>query len=131
MTEAKGMSAAETAPESARSLLTARVDDTLVYDPDGRKLGSVHSFHIHRASGQVEYAVLSFGGFLGLGQSFHPVPFGLLSVNQERGGYTVIVSKTMLDGGPSYRPDSAPVWDAPYARRISEYFGMQPRGDTF
>ena len=131
MSEATGTRAAEAGTESARSLLTARVDDTVVYDPDGRKLGSVHSFHIHRATGQVEYAVLSFGGFLGLGQSFHPIPFSLLGVNEERGGYTITISKSMLDGGPSYRPDSAPVWDAPYARRISEYFGVQPRGGSF
>ena len=105
-----------------KPLISARVDDTPVYDGTGHKLGNVYSFHIDRYRGQVEYAVLSFGGLLGLGQSYHPVPFVLLQVNQEKGGYTVAVDKAMLDGGPSYRPDNAPQWDADYARRVSSYF---------
>ncbi len=105
-----------------RPLISARVDDTYVYDGRGHKLGTVHSFHIDRYQGRVEYAVLSFGGLLGLGQSYHPVPFGLLQVNQQKGGYTIAVDKGMLDGGPSYRPDNAPQWDAEYARRISTYY---------
>ncbi len=103
-------------------LISARVDDTPVYDPRGRKLGSVYTFHINRYDGRVEYAVLSFGGLLGLGQSYHPVPYALLQVNQEKGGYTIAVDKAMLDGGPSYRPDNAPRWDAEYARRVSSYY---------
>jgi hypothetical protein len=109
--------------EGLYRLMSARVDDTNVYDTDGRKLGTLYSVHIDRPSGRVEYAVLSFGGFLGLGQSFHPVPFRVLSVNEERGGYTVHIGKQMLQGGPSYRPDTAPTWDASYARRVSDYYG--------
>lgn len=114
-------STSETMP-GLKPLVSARVDDTPVYDGRGHKLGSVYTFHIDRYRGQVEYAVLSFGGLLGLGQSYHPVPFALLQVNQQKGGYTIAVDKAMLDGGPSYRPDNAPVWDADYARRISSYY---------
>ena len=115
-----------TAPQETRSglhrLMSARVDDTSIFDTEGKKLGTLHSVHIDRASGQIEYAVLSVGGFLGLGQSFHPVPFRALNVNEERGGYTVNIGKQLLQGSPSYRPDTAPVWDDNYARRISDYF---------
>jgi hypothetical protein len=103
-------------------LISARVDNTPVYDSAGRKLGVIYSFHIDRLSGRVEYAVLSFGGLLGLGQSYHPVPFKLLHVNQEKGGYTIRADKEMLKGSPSYRPDSAPQWNADYAARISDYY---------
>jgi hypothetical protein len=103
-------------------LISARVDDTSVYDAKGHKLGTVYTFHIDRYHGQVEYAVLSIGGLLGLGQSYHPVPFALLQVNQQKGGYTIGIDKAVLNGGPSYRPDTAPVWDADYARRITSYF---------
>lgn len=113
-----------------KGLLSARVDDTLVYERDGRKLGSVYTFHIDRTSGRVAYAVLSLGGFLGLGQSYHPIPFSLLSVDEERGGYTVNVDKSVLHGSPNYRPDSAPVWDAAYARRISDYYGVARAGSA-
>ena len=112
-----------------RPLISARVDDTPVFDARGHKLGMLYSFHIERQRGQVEYAVISFGGLLGLGQSYHPVPFGLLQVNQEKGGYTVGVDKTVLDGGPSYRPDNAPQWDAEYARRITIYYTERQSGD--
>ena len=116
------------AREALRGLISARVDDTIVYDRDGRKLGTIYTFHIDRWSGQVRFAVLSFGGFLGLGQSYHPVPFSLLTVNQEKGGYTVTVDRSLLDGSPSYRPDSAPVWDADYAKRVSDYYGVPVGG---
>jgi len=105
-----------------KPLISALVDDTPVYDVRGHKLGTIYSFHIGREDGQVKFAVISFGGLLGLGQSYHPVPFELLRVNQEKGGYTAAVDKTILDGGPSYRPDNAPQWDAAYARRVSNYY---------
>jgi hypothetical protein len=105
-----------------RPLISARVDDTLVYDGAGHKIGSIYSFHIERSRGQVEYAVISVGGLLGLGQSYHPIPFGLLEVNQEKGGYTIAFDKSVLDGSPSYRPDTAPEWDADYGRRIASYY---------
>ena len=114
-------------PAGVRPLISARVDDTAVFEAGGHKLGNVYSFHIDRTQGRVEFAVLSVGGLLGLGQSYHPVPFALLQVNQDKGGYTLTIEKTMLDGGPSYRPDNAPTWDADYAARISSYFASARR----
>ena len=128
------MADASTGAEGATTpyrLVSALVDDTAAYDADGKKLGSVYSFHIDRRSGQVEYAVLSFGGFLGLGQSYHPIPFGALSVDEGLGGYRVNLPKAVLDGGPSYRPDSAPTWNAAYAERVSSYFGMPSKSGTY
>ena len=122
MDETSATQPGEDTREGLQRLMSARVDDTLVYDTEGRKLGTLYSVHIERTSGRIEYAVLSFGGFLGLGQSYHPVPFTALSVNEQRGGYTVNIGKQMLQGGPSYRPDTAPTWDASYARRVSDYY---------
>lgn len=103
-------------------LISARVDDTSVYDIDGRKIGNLHAVHIHRSTGQVQYALLSLGGFLGLGQSYHPVPFRTLRYDEKLGGYVVVITKALLDGSPSYRPDSAPTWDAAYAKRLTDYY---------
>ena len=107
---------------SAYALISARVDDTNVFDDGGRKLGTLHAIHFDAPSGRIEYAVLSIGGFLGLGQGFHPVPFRTLIFDGKLGGYIVALSKAVLDGGPSYRPDNAPTWDAAYVRRLSDYF---------
>ena len=123
MDQAAPSSASLDSLDSSYGLISARVDGTNVYDMDGQKLGSIYSFHIGRRTGQVEYAVLSFGGFLGLGQSYHPVPFAALSFDEERSAYLLTLGKHLLQGGPSYRPDGAPVWDVAYARRISDYYG--------
>lgn len=110
-------------------LINAHVDDTPVHDLGGDKLGTLSSFHIERHSGQVQFAVISFGGLLGLGQSYHPIPFALLQVNEEKGGYTATIDKTVFDGGPSYRPDNAPQWDASYAGRVTDYYAKRlPNG---
>jgi hypothetical protein len=108
-----------------KPLISALVDDTTVYGTDGHKIGTLYSFHIERTRGQVEYAVISSGGMLVLGQSYRPLPFGLLRVNQDKGGYTLGIEKAVLDGGPSYRPDNAPNWDADYAGRVTAYFAVQ------
>jgi hypothetical protein len=87
--------------------------------------------HIDRWSGQAEFAVLSFGGFLGLGQSYHPVPFQMLSVNEDRGGYVLHVGKSVLEGGPELPPGQRSRLGFGYARRISDYYGIQPRSGNF
>jgi len=115
-------SAANSGTPGTYPLISARMDDVTVFDIDGRKIGNFHAAHIHRQTGLVEYAVLSIGGFLGLGQSYHPVPFRTLRYDEKLGGYIVAVTKALLDGSPSYRPDNAPTWDAAYARRLTDYY---------
>jgi hypothetical protein len=117
----------EAGPASAkpmnRLIASNRVEGTSVYGRDGSKVGSVHSFMVDKLTGQVAYAVLSFGGFLGLGQKYHPLPWDSLNYDVGREGYVVNVDKTLLEGSPSYRPDDAPVFDDAYGERISTYYG--------
>lgn len=117
---------ASTKPKN-RLIASNRVEGTTVYGRDGQKVGTVHSFMVDKLSGQVAYAVLSFGGFLGLGQSYHPLPWGSLTYDLDREGYVVNVDKTMLEGSPSYRPDDAPEFDDAYGERISTYYGASER----
>ena len=95
-----------------------------VYDRDGHKVGTVHSFIVEKRTGQVAYAILSFGGFLGLGQKYHPLPWGSLVYDVEREGYLVNIDKAKLEGSPSYRPDDAPEFNDAYGQRVSTYYGM-------
>jgi hypothetical protein len=64
---------------------SSKVDGTKVYNPAGEKLGSIESLMIDKISGQVRYAVMAFGGFLGMGTDRHPLPWSTLKydVNQE------------------------------------------------
>lgn len=117
---------ASTKPKN-RFVASNLLANPIVYDGDGHKLGTVHSFIVEKRTGQVAYAVLSFGGFLGLGQSYHPLPWGSLAYDLVRDGYLVNVDKAMLEGSPSYRPDDAPRFDDAYGQRVSTYYGMPTR----
>ena len=112
--------------ETRALIASDRVQGTKVFDDDGGKLGTVHNFMVDKRTGQVAYVVLSTGGFLGLGQAYHPVPWSLLSYDEERGGYVVQITTSMLSGGPSYRPDTAPDFDDQYGRRIDDYYRLPP-----
>lgn len=112
---------ASTKPKNSL-VASSRVEGIPAYGWDGKKIGRIHSLIINRLTGQVAYAVLSFGGFLGLGQSYHPVPWGLLAYDPDKEGYLVKVDKAMLEGSPSYRPDDAPEFNDAYGERISDYY---------
>jgi hypothetical protein len=103
-------------------LVQANLTDTMKVDSrDGDHLGHVHAFMVHKASGRVTHAVLSLGGFLGMGKSFYPMPFTLLSHDAVRDLYVVTVDRRMLEGGPSWA-NNAPVFDQAYADRVARYY---------
>ena len=113
---------AETKPAS-RLVASTRLDGTPVLGRDGHKLATVHSFIIDKPSGRVRYAILSYGGFLGLGQKYHPVPWETLTYSSDSDAYVLGIEKAMLEGSPSFRPDDAPIFDEAYGQRISTYYG--------
>ncbi|MGL5840100.1 MAG: PRC-barrel domain-containing protein [Sphingorhabdus sp.] len=107
-------------------LMRATVQQDLnAYGRDASKLGTVEHLMIDMFSGKVEYAVLSFGGFLGLGQKYHPIPFGFLRLSTDGAGYIIDVDRELLDGSPSYRRDDAPAFDEAYGQRIQSYYGAK------
>ena len=63
------------ADETDRLIASNMVEGTAVYNRQGERLGSVYNFMVDKRSGQVEYGVMSFGGFLGIGDSYHPLPW--------------------------------------------------------
>src|SRR3546814_13722458 len=75
-------------------------------------------------TGQVAYVILSTGGFLGLGQSYHPVPWPAFRYDEKQGGYVAAIDKRLLEGAPSFRPDSAPVVDEAYGSGVKDYFPL-------
>jgi hypothetical protein len=78
---------------------------------------------VNKRSGQVAYAVLSFGGFLGIGSSYHPLPWNELTYDISLGGYVVNRSKEQLEGAPAYSAPELQSWDdAVYSGRVDEYY---------
>ncbi|MBN9016836.1 MAG: PRC-barrel domain-containing protein [Rhizobiales bacterium] len=104
-----------------------KVEGTAVYDPTGERLGAVHDVMIDKVSGRVAYAVLSFGGFLGIGENYHPLPWNALKYDTELGGYVVGLSREQLEGGPTYDEGEEPAWgDRAYEKRVHDYYGVPP-----
>ena len=101
----------ETEINETRDLIASdKVEGTAVFDCDGTRLGTVHNFMVDKRSGQVAYAVLSFGGFLGMGESYHPLAWRNLTYDTALGGYVVGLSRQELEASPAYPTSSVPDW---------------------
>lgn len=101
-----------------------RVEGTNVYNDAGDKLGSIDELMIDKRSGHVRYAVLEFGGFLGMGTDRYPLPWDVLKYDTSREGYVVPVDKKQLESAPHYTKDSRPDYDEKFGRSVSDYYGV-------
>src|SRR5580658_7680357 len=109
--------------ETDRLISSEKVEDTAVYNRNGDRLGTVDHLMIDKYTGQVEYAVMSFGGFLGIGESYNPLPWHMLNYNTGLGGYCVDLDRSRLERAPRYTPSSLPDWtDRGYRSRLDEYW---------
>lgn len=97
-----------------------------VHGRDGDKLGTVDKLIFDKRTGQIAYVILTKAGFLGLGQSYHPIPWSAFRYDETQEGYGVTIDKRLLEGAPSYRPDSAPVFDETYGQRVTDYYRVSP-----
>jgi len=100
-----------------------RVDGTAVYSPGGDKLGSIEYLVIDKKSGLVRYAVLEFGGFLGMGTDRYPIPWSMLKYDTEQDGYVVPITRDRLEGAPRYQGDVRPDYGGAYGRDVYDYYG--------
>lgn len=113
--------------ETSRLISASKVEGTTVYNRKGDKLGSVEDIMIDKFTGQVGYAVMSFGGFLGIGHRHHPLPWQVLDYDQQMGGYVVDLDKKQLEGAPSYEADVDPDWeDRVWGKKVHDYYNVPP-----
>lgn len=110
--------------ENSDLISSDRVEGTSVYATDGEKIGHISHLMIGKRSGRVEFAVMNFGGFLGMGGSYHPLPWDALDYDTERGGYIVNIDKDRLYEAPSYSDKTHPVYDRIYGESIYGYYGF-------
>lgn len=111
------------------SIEASRVNGTKVYNRAGEHLGSIHDLVIGKRDGLVKYAIMSFGGFLGMGEEYHPLPWSKLDYEESQGGYVVDLDKARLEGAPHYGNDKSPDWnDRDYGRRVDDYYGVDQAG---
>ena len=110
--------------ETPALIASNKVEGTAVYDGQGLRLGSVNHFMVNKLNGRVAYAVLSFGGFFGIGQKYFPLPWNELTYDPTLGGFVVDIPKETLEGAPAYADEANADWGDPtYGRRINDYYG--------
>ena len=91
-----------TASGHTRAILASKVKGTSVYNTAGNKIGHVEDVVLDKKSESIMFAALGFGGLLGMGEKYAPVPWSLLDYNPDKGGYVVPMSEDMIKKAPAY-----------------------------
>jgi hypothetical protein len=113
------------ADETGKLISAEKVVGTAVYNRNGDRLGTIHSVMLHKISGRVAYAVMSFGGFLGIGERYHPLPWDALTYDEDKGGYNIDKTSEELMSAPHYSREELEELD--YGRsggHIRDYYGV-------
>jgi sporulation protein YlmC with PRC-barrel domain len=106
-------------------IAASEVKGTNVYNPAGEKLGNIHDVMFDKTSGKAEYAILSFGGFLSIGEGYHPLPWNQLSYDHAVGGYVINLDSDRLGGAPVYQQGEVSMWDERRRSDIDSYYGSR------
>ena len=121
-----------TAHPNKQLISSEDVHGTEVYGADRKHIGEVDHLMIDKESGRVGYAVISFGGFMGLGHSHYPIPWGALSYDTQLGGFRTNITEQQLKDAPEFSDDS---WgDRDWETRTHKhytapnYWELGPRG---
>ncbi len=100
------------------------VEGTAVYNRAGDKLDSIDDLMIDKHSGEVRYAVLEFGGFLGIGTDRYPLPWSMLKYDTVKEGYVVPLDEEKLDKAPRYSQYDVPNFSNDCGKRVQDYYGI-------
>ncbi|GLS30946.1 Sporulation protein YlmC, PRC-barrel domain family [Mesorhizobium albiziae] len=110
---------------SWENVRASNVTGTNVYNGQGDHLGQVDDIVIGKKDGTVKYAILSIGGFLGLGKDYHPVPWAELTYSEDQDGFVISRTQEQLADAPRYSADDEPNWnDRDYGKRVHDYYGL-------
>ena len=98
-----------------------------LFDRSGAKLGVVKELFINRLTGQIEFVLGATGGFLGVGEKFHPLPWSLLTFNTAPEGYVVSVGKEEIRAAPAYDRDQLTSAHYGWGDQVHRYFASLRR----
>jgi sporulation protein YlmC with PRC-barrel domain len=110
--------------ETSSLIASDMVEGTTVFNKGGEKIGRILNFMVNKQSGQVEYVVMSFGGFLGMGEDHYPLPWKKLKYVVDHHGYVVDVTKEQLEKAPKHESGIYPIYDPAYGMMVSSYYGI-------
>ncbi|KAF2989765.1 hypothetical protein MJC1_03110 [Methylocystis sp. MJC1] len=112
------------AAQGSNLISSENVEGTAVYDPSGNKIGQIDHLMIDKVSGVIRYAIMTFGGFLGIGEGEHPLPWKAFKYDTNLGGYVTDVTEEQLKNAPEYTEQS---WtDRDWESRLHQHFGSKP-----
>jgi hypothetical protein len=104
-----------------------RIEGTAVRRSNGDKVGTIERLMIEKVSGKVVYAVMSFGGFLGLGEDYYTLPWGVLTYNTTLDAYELNLTDDQLRGAPqrsSQGQDAS--FDRNWEEHVHRYYNATP-----
>jgi hypothetical protein len=102
-----------------------KVEGTPVYRSDGGRVGQIKRVMIDKLSGKVAYAVMSVGGFLGIGEDYYPLPWSVLTYNPKLVGYEVNMTEQQLKNAPKFTRHESWDWsDRARTEHVSHYYGL-------
>jgi len=102
-----------------------KVEGTSVYGANDKKIGKIERIMLDKVSGKVAYAVLTFGGFMGIGEDYYPLPWASLTYDTQLEGYRTAITEQQLKGAPKYSSAQSWNWsDRANDRKIYDYYNM-------
>ena len=111
----------------SRVLSASTLDDDDIYNLKGQKLGSIKEIMLDINTGRVCYVVLSFGGFLSMGEKLFAVPWSALTVDTENKRYLMDTDEERLKEAPGFDTDNWPnMADPTWEKKVHSYYGTQP-----
>jgi sporulation protein YlmC with PRC-barrel domain len=84
------------------AIRASKVKGTTVYNSAGEKIGHVEDVILDKQSDRIMFAALGFGGLLGIGEKYAPVPWSLLDYNEDKNGYVVPLNEDTIKAAPAY-----------------------------
>lgn len=104
---------------------TADVIGKSVIGVDNDKLGKIEEIVIDKVSGQVRYAVLSFGGFMGMGSDFYALPWAMFDYQDDEDAFKINVSKEKLKSATGFNKDEWPDFaDEEWINKVHNYYEL-------
>jgi hypothetical protein len=113
--------------ETERLIASDKVESTPVRRPNGDKIGTIQRVMIDKRTGRVGYAVMTFGGFLGIGGDYYALPWSMLTYNEGLDAYELDISDDQLRGAPAHAARDRFDWDdRQWAQQVHDYYRVPP-----
>lgn len=119
----------KTSPNSMRTAFAvSKLIGDAVVNPRGENLGKIEDLVVDPKTSRIDYAVLSFGGFLGMGDKLFAVPLEAMKLSPEERRFILDVDKERLKNAPGFDKDHWPdTSDRAFGTKVYTYYGYEPR----